>query len=169
MIYIKSRKLFPSFFKTGKTVSKWIFDFLTFLNLHVILFVVVVGILLYLLGVFNTVPELVIVYPIVLVLSIIFAISSTINKIINPKSKNKKKKKNTQDKDEPKVDVKVSNDVNYNEPKVDEPLDTTKVIRYFKTAKNPNVVVVEYIDRYDLYYKSNTGFKFIRTDYKGTR
>ena len=38
--------------------------------------------------------------------------------------------------------------------------------KYFKVKQNPNYIMAEYMDRYELLVKTESGLKLVRTDYK---
>ena len=46
------------------------------------------------------------------------------------------------------------------------PININKKPLYYRVSQNPKYVMAEYNDRYELFYESENGLKYIRTDYK---
>lgn len=54
----------------------------------------------------------------------------------------------------------------YQQPLPVERVEKNDFIGYFKVAQNPNYVMAEYVDRYELFLQTENGLKKIREDYK---
>jgi hypothetical protein len=172
LIYVKNRLIFGLVGKIIKLVLKTIYKFLSFFNLHVTAFLAVVGAILYLTGVLTSHRAVLLVFYVLLIGSVIYSLYANVRKFLGLNKKIEKKqgvqiveRENQDDvpKQEPPVQPEIDTQVN---DTIENPT-SEKPLRYFAVKNTPNVVVCEYDNRYVLYYKTQSGYKYIRTDYKG--
>ena len=177
MILQKSHLLFGGIKKIIKAVFSFIYKILKFFNLQLALLVVLVGVILFFAGVFegNVVIEM--VFYIILIASIFYGVVATVKKILfpNKKEENKRSKVEIVKKDE---EEKLPSE--NGEPQQEETLVLSKnnasvfqqaeiVVekpKYYKVKQNPNFIMAEFLDRFELYEKTSNGLKKVRTDYK---
>lgn len=155
-----------------KKIFGFIYKILSYVNLQPALFVAVIGAILFLTGVFKAVPVILLIFYIALIISFIYAIIATIKAIFTGGKTEKKEKKN-KDKNksvqivEPTVNTTqdggdTTSQVN-NNALVD--LDGEKP-KYYRVQQNPNLIMAEYSNRYELFKIENQKLIKIRTDYK---
>lgn len=167
-------------------VANGIYFVISFVNLQYAVLVLLVGIVLFITGVFSRVPILQTIFFILLALSIVLAIVLTIRKLIvgtNKKEKKSKKKEvgDVSDFSEKKESESVSTlRTEDNENKVTLPITEQMEIAkengvkekavvypiYSKVRQNNNYIMAEFEDRYELYFNSEKGLIRVRTDYK---
>lgn len=131
-----------------------IYKVLSLFNLQVPLFILVLGTILYFTGAMEN-QTLFDVFKIAFAVSIIIAIIVTIRKILGL---NKKKNRNKSN-----ANVQVT-------PQPQTPVAEAPVYPiYYAVKDNPDYVMGEFEDRYELYKKTPQGLTLIRTDYKNLR
>ena len=96
------------------------------------------------------------VFYVAVIFSIVYAIFTTIKKLLGFGGKKVSKSKGVQIVDEEKSSS--------SDDKEDQ--DTTDYPKYYKVKQNPAYVMAEFKDRYELYLKTKDGLKLVRTDYK---
>ena len=97
------------------------------------------------------------VFQVALVLSIIYAIVATLRKALGIDKKVKKSKG---------VQIVQPQEEKVQPIKEQSVPQTVEKPRYFSVKQNPNYVMAEFNDRYELYLKTKDGLEKIRTDYK---
>ncbi len=168
MIYVKNRLIFGLVGKIIKLVLKTVYKFLSFFNLHITMFVAVVGAILYFTGVLTSHRTILLVFYVLLIGSVIYAIFSSVKKLLGLGKKVEKKGSVQIVERDTDQNVSVQEQtVQSTNQSVLPQIDPSKPIRYFAVKDNPSVVVAEYDNRYVLYYKTQSGFKYVRTDFKG--
>ena len=146
--------------KIIKTALKVVYTFLKVLKLRLVAFLAVVGLILYLFGVFDGDSASKILYIIALVLSLLISLWANVTRF---KNKDKKEKKAVQIVSaENREEVEIDEDSIQPEPVVTQ----TIYPKYYAVKQNPAYVMAEYEDKFVLYLKSNGGLIKIRTDYK---
>ena len=135
-----------------------------FFNLQITLLFSLIGLVLYITGIFEQNRVVLIVFYLLLVLSIIYAIASTIKKLlgVNVDNKSVKKSKGMQiisNQQSEAVEGEKPQSVEKEPVKVETPT-------YYTVRQNNNFIMAEYSDRYELYRKTSEGLKKVRTDYK---
>lgn len=173
MMYVKNRLVFGFISKIVKTVFKAIYKFFGFFNLHLTMLVAVVGAILYLTGVLNSSNVALLIFYVLLILSVVYAIIKSIKQLLGLGKKVEKKKSmqiissvNTVDGLSDGAETDETSIVN-RDAYVD--ANQNRPIHYFTAKSNPNVIVCEYVDKYVLYLKTEGGYKYIRTDKKQVR
>ena len=173
MIYVKNRLIFGLVGKIIKLVLKTVYKFLSFFNLHITMFVAVVGAILYFTGVLTSHRTILLVFYVLLIGSVIYAIFSSVKKLLGLGKKVEKKgsvqivERDTDQNVSVQEQTVQEQTVQSTNQSVLPQIDPSKPIRYFAVKDNPSVVVAEYDNRYVLYYKTQSGFKYVRTDFKG--
>ena len=171
MILFKNRLILGGIKKVIKTIFSFIYKILKFFNLQLTLLVILVGVVLFFAGVFEGNAILEMLFFIILIASIFYGVVATINKILSPKKQddNKRSKVEIIKSDDGEVSANAEelnaqnseNSFAFSEPTcaIDKP-------KYYKVKQNPNFVMAEYLDRFELYEKTEKGLKKVRTDYK---
>ena len=177
MIFYKNRLIFGTIRRIIKTVFSVLYKIIKAFNLHVTLFVLLLGIVLAIAGTINKEDSSFIVYLVVLGLSVVYAVIKTFNSIFKPNNKKSSVKimKVSENQIEQQVQEQVKEQVQQQMqqfqpkssayqpqpivPQVEKP-------RYYAVKNNPSYVYAEYSDRYELFLKTSTGLKKVRVDYK---
>ena len=166
MIFLKNRLIFGTIRRIIKTVFSVVYKIIKAFNLHLTLFVALLGAVLVMLGVINKEGVGVIIYLAVLGLTIVYAVLKTIKKIFGTKPKNGKVKI-----------VKVGDSVgpeqdqtSHEQPQPQQVHQTVQSYQekpvYYTVKNNPSYVYAEYSDRYELFLKTSSGLKRVRVDLK---
>ena len=151
-----------------KTVFSFIYKFFNALNLVPALFVALVGLVLYVTGTLNAYPVITVIFQVLLVLTAIYAIVATGRKLLGL-DKRVKKSKGMQIIDDDGADTSAETEQEKaaeTEKVVNPPIRKKEQPKYFKLKQNPDYVMAEYSDRYELFLITEKGLKKIRTDYK---
>ena len=151
----KNRALLGIIWAIIKTVFKLVYGILKFFNLHIAFLVAIVGVVLFFTGTLKNSVVLTVFY-VAVIFSIVYAIFTTIKKLLGFGGKKVSKSKGVQIVDEEKSSS--------SDDKEDQ--DTTDYPKYYKVKQNPAYVMAEFKDRYELYLKTKDGLKLVRTDYK---
>ena len=154
MLLYKNRLILGAIRKFFKTVSTFIYKILKAFRLHLTLLVDLTGIILFFCGVFEDNATAELIYFIVLIASIFYAVIGTVRAVLFPKPKEEKKRA--------KVDI-VKNDSETDDG-VEETAEEKPI--FYKVKQNHSYIMAEYKDRYELYVKTPEGLKKVRTDYK---
>lgn len=173
-----------SFIKTGVIVSlvkrvivtvfKAVYNILSLFNLHLTILVGLVGLVLYLTGVFDKYPAVELGFYFMFFASIILAVIISVRKLLGLVTPKEKKKRG--------VEIVEDDGTNNSPESAQEPLPARTEIRietpeqpvpepityprYFTVKQNKDYIMAEYKDRYELYFKDRNGLRKIRTDYK---
>ena len=151
----KNRALLGIVWAIIKTVFKLVYGILKFFNLHLAFLVAIAGVVLFFTGALKNSVVLTVFY-VAVIFSIVYAIFTTIKKLLGFGGKKVSKSKGVQIVDEEKSS---SGDD-------EEDQDITDYPKYYKVKQNPAYVMAEFKDRYELYLKTKDGLKLVRTDYK---
>lgn len=172
-----------------KKIFGFIYKILSYVNLQPALFTAVIGAILFLTGVFKAVPALLMVFYLALIICFIYAIIATIKAIFGIKDDNKKEKDKDKDKNKNKnknqpVQIIEPNESENSSPNTDASNSENAINsqvsdsayngqgeqketpRYYRVKQNPNMVMAEYSNRYELYKIENQKLIKVRTDYK---
>ena len=159
MILYRNRLVFGIIKRIFVALFTIVYKILALFNLQLPLLVALIGVVLYFTGVFEQNPAILIVFYILVIISIAYAILTTIKKLLGVDKKVKRSKgaqiistEKSEEEAEEKVEEKPS-------VKVETPT-------YFKVKNQPDYVMAEYSDRYELFRKTDNGLKKVRTDYK---
>ena len=157
----------------------FIYKILSFLNLQFALLVLVVGLVLYMCGVFEGGGIPLLIFCLLFIGSLLAAVIITITKIFTAGKDKKKDKENSvqilsqedDDDEQPKDEQTTAESGDNQEVLPQQPLSNCSggqedKPRYYKVKQNPNYVMAEYSDRYELFLITPQGMKKIRTDYK---
>ena len=171
MILIRNRFIFGLIKNAIKTVFTVIIKVFQLFNLQWTLLVGLIGIVLFITGAFEQNPTALLVFRLLLIATIVYAIVGWIRRALGLETKNKTSKGIQIIKHENKC--KNNKEVQKQEVQEEK---TTKVVEqvvvkeqaptYYRVKNHPDYVMAEYVDRYELYKKTQSGLKKIRTDYK---
>ena len=140
-----------------KTVFGLIYKILSLFNLQPALAVVLIGVLLYFTGVMNANATVRFIFQIALILSLVYALIETVKNLLGLNKKVKKSKG---------IEMVSVEDGQPNPPKPQqENLSNQKPV-YFRVKQNPNLIMAEYFDKFELFKVENGVLVKIRTDYK---
>lgn len=145
--------------KIIKTALKIVYTFLKALKLRLVALLVILGLILYLLGTFDSNGTIKILYVIALVGAVIASLWANLTRFSKKDKKDKKA-----------VQIVSEKDTDNNEQEIfteSEPAKPQTVYpKYYNVKQNPAYVMAEYEDKFVLYLKSSSGLIKIRTDYK---
>lgn len=162
MILYKNRLIFGVIKNLFKTLFTIIYKILALFNLQLTLLVALVGLIMYFTGVFEQNPALLITFYLLVVISIFYAILSTIKKLLGLNKKVKKSKGAQIISEQTEKEEKTTE----TEQEKQEVVYTPEKPTYFKVKNHDDFVMAEYSNRYELFKKTEKGLKKIRTDYK---
>ncbi len=171
MILFRNRLIFGIIWKTVKVFFTVIYSILSFFNLHFTLLVGLVGVVLYFTGALESNRAVMVVFALVLALTVVYAIVSSIRRLLGLDKKVKRSKgvQIVPENSEEKTDAKAQPPVQ-NEPTM-QPVTVTpmqvETPKYYRAKQNPSFIIAEYSDRYELFKVENGEMKKVRTDYKG--
>jgi hypothetical protein len=168
MLYVKNRLIIGAIIGLIKGVLKFIYKLLSLFNLQITLLIGVVGIILFFSGVFENNSGAELIFFILLIFSILYAVYASVRKILRLDVQKKEKRSRIEivetksvEKDSKEQISNINEQYLLNEPKIE-----VEKPKYYRVKQNPNYVMAEYSDRYELYYKTANGLKKVRTDYK---
>ena len=149
-----------------RAIFSIIYKLLDVFNLIPAFFVLLLGAVLYFTGTLNAYPALMLIFQILLILTAVYAIIATIKRVLGLDNKKVKKSKgvqivqptNQQSSEQGSQAVAVNNIT----PKTFQ----EEKPRYFKLKQNPDYIMAEYTDRYELFKITVNGLEKVRTDYK---
>lgn len=171
-------------------IFKFIYIFVKFLNLQPAVLIGLIGLVLYLTGKLDgTGGALQTIFYILLIFSLFYSIVKTIKSILfpnrNKEKNNDRKVESTYKKEETEENTTVPPVVKVNEtvvPPVQPVPPTTTAVPpasevkvetaskvspvYYAVKQNPNYIMAEFPDRYELYLKTQNGLVKVRTDAK---
>lgn len=160
MILLRNRLIVGVIKNIIKTVFTVVLKVFQFFNLQLSLLVALIGCVLFITGTFDQNPVVLLVFQLLLIVSIIYAIVGTIKKVlgIDKASKNSKgvqiinadKKENEQQE----------------KPAVEQTTKEEQKPIYFRVKNHPDYIMAEYSDRVELFKRTEAGLRKIRTDYK---
>lgn len=179
MILFKSRLIFGLIWKIIKVFFTVIYSVLSFFNLHFTLLLGLIGIVLYFTGALSNNRAVLVVYALLLVLSVLYAVIASVKKLLGLDKKVKRSKgvqivekedgerqdENTIQNQPPKQDIPMRGEQQYG-GNVSEIVNESEVPKYFKVRQNPSYIMAEYSNRYVLYKIENGKLNEVRTDYK---
>ncbi len=151
MILFRNRLVFGLIKKLIVSLCSAVYKIISLLNLQFTLLIAMVGLLMFLTGLFENRLWLIVFY-FALIFSVIFSILGTIKKLLGL-GKKVDRKKNIQI-----VEPSEGESVAQNEES-DYP-------RYYRVRCNQNQLMAEFSDRYELYEKRNGEWVMLRTDKK---
>ena len=179
MIPVRNRLILDAIFDIIKWLLKIVYKVVVFLNMQLPLLVVLVGIVLYLVGLFDGGGVAVTIYVICLVVSVVIAIIGLIKKLLGLDKETEKtsgvqivenpQTPNTAQQPAPAPAPQV---VIVQQPAPSSPeqaqvqVQVNEQPQYFRLKQNPNYVMAEYPDRYELFKVDNGSMVKVRTDYK---
>lgn len=148
-----------------KTIFSFVYKFFNALNLIPALFVALIGLVLYVTGTLNAYPVVAVIFQVLLVVTAIYAIVATVRKLLGLDKKVKKSKGMQIVSDDEKQNA--GDQATQQASSAEKPLEkVADKPRYFKLKQNPDYIMAEYSDRYELFLITDGGLKKIRTDYK---
>lgn len=167
MLLVKSRSIFGGLKKAVKVIFEVIYKVLSFFNLQFTLFVGFLGLILYITGLFHKYPQTRVWFLVAIIASVLLGLFLFIRKLF-------KKSKKLEDKAErgnvQTVRVKSENaEIPETKEEIEKPEPTViqnDQPKYYKVAQNPNYIMAEYPDRYELFKKTANGLVKVRTDLK---
>ena len=169
--------------KIISTVLKAVYKILSVFNLQFALLVMAVGVVLYFCGVFENGGFPLLIFCLSFMCSVLVAVFLTARKILGIAPK-KEKKSHVQILNQPTTEQPVQTVqqpqqvVQPVQQTVAQPVQppvgnvynetqTAEQPRYFRVKQNPNYLMAEYSNKYELYLITPNGLKLVRTDYKG--
>lgn len=160
MILYKNRLIFGIIKTIFSAVFGVLYKLIALLNLQLTLLLLLIGAVLYLTGVFEQGQTFLTLYQVLLVISAVYAVISTIKQLLGIEKKVKRSK------GAQIIDSQVQTE------KLEQPIIVPTQIEpqqkpvYYRVKQNPEYVMAEYGDRYELFRVTDVQMKKIRTDYK---
>ena len=153
----KSRLFFGIFKMIFGAIFGVFYKLIALFNLQYTALSLLIGLVLFVTGVFEKNPTIELVFQLIVILSVVYAIISTIKKLLRI-DKKVKKSKGAQIQPLP---AEVPAPVQYREEyvKPEQP-------KYYRIKGNQDYVMAEYSDKYELYKISEGQLVKVRTDYK---
>ena len=149
-----------------KVIISLVYKILDFFSLVPAFFVTLLGVVLYFTGTFENNPTLTLIFQIILIVTIVHAIVATTKKLLGLDNRKVKKSKGMQiinnqtaQQSQEQTSQTIENNPQQIVVKEEKP-------RYFKLKQNPDYVMAEYSDRYELFLITAKGLEKVRTDYK---
>ena len=169
MILFKNRLIVGVVWKIIKMFFTVVYSVLSFFSLHYTLLLALIGVVLHFTGTLEANRAVLVVYALLLVLSIVYAVVASIKKLLGL-DKHIKKKKGVHIVENPTVEnaqppnfSPQCSQQGYEQSPVNTVSETPK---YYRVRQNPNFIMAEYSNRYELFVIENGTLKKIRTDYK---
>lgn len=188
MIILGNRLIFGIIKKIIVAVLTFVYKVLSLFNLQMTALVLLVGLVLFVTGVFERSAAALIIFCFALVLSVLGAVWFTVKRLLGFSGGKKRKgveiikSKGVKTDDIPPAapaperaqpayaEEDAPRQVSEADTVQAAPADSTKSIpaypRYFAVRQNKDYIMAEYADRYELYLKDRYGLKKIRIDYK---
>ena len=163
MILLRNRLIVGVIKNIIKTVFTVVLKIFQFLNLQFSLLIALIGCVLYITGTFDKNPVVLLVFQLMLIVSIIYAIVGTIKRVLGIDKKNKNSKGVQIVKPEQKENTESEQK---EQPIVAQTIEKEQKPMYFRVKNHPDYIMAEYLDRVELFKKTETGLRKIRTDYK---
>ncbi len=162
MILYKNRLIFGIIKTIFSAVFGVLYKLIALLNLQLTLLLLLIGAVLYLTGVFEQGKTFLTLYQVLLVISAVYAVISTIKQLLGIEKKVKRSK------GAQIIDSQVQTE------KLEQPIiapthtqiEPQQKPVYYRVKQNPEYVMAEYGDRYELFRVTDGQMKKIRTDYK---
>lgn len=149
--------------KVIKKIFAIIYKVIAIFNLQPALMVALVGSVLYFTGVYDRVESLKIILQVAFILSAIYAIVVTACNLLGIGKKKIKRSKGAQIVSEGQL---ADKPVTTTQKVEERPKEKVSTPVYYKVKQNPNYIMAEYEDRYELYLNKNGNLVKIRTDLK---
>lgn len=171
MILYKNRLFFGIIKNVIGAVFGVLYKLLAAFNLQFTLLLLLLGAVLFLTGSFENNKLFLTIYQVVLVLSAVHAIIKTIKRLLGIEKKVKRSKgaqilertANESQESEKAVDQSAQSSVGESQPSTTQASEKPV---YFRVRQNPEYVMAEYSNRYELFRIIDGQMKKIRTDYK---
>ena len=163
MIFLKNRLVFGTIKRIIKMVFSVAYKIIKAFNLHLTLFVLLLGMVLAILGVIEKGSLEYTLFLVALGLTVVYAVVKTIKTVFGIKPKNGKVKIiKTDDKTQSVQEQGQAFSEQYQQPVQEVQEKPT----YYTVKNNPSYVYAEYSDRYELFLKTSSGLKRVRVDHK---
>ncbi len=162
-MFYKNRLIFGVIKSVFVTTFTIIYKILALFNLQLTILIGLLGVVLYFTGVFEQNPAILILFYVLIIISIAYAILATLKKLLGIDKKVKRSKGAQIISADTSKEKKEEQDKAQSQ---ESPVQNSQVPTYFKVKNHPDYVMAEYADRYELFKKTEDGLKKIRTDYK---
>ena len=171
MVFLRNRLVFGFIKNVIGTIFTVVLKIFQIFNLQFTLLLGLIGAILYITGTFEKSPVVLIIFQLLLILSILYAIVATIKKLLGLGKKKKRKEgaqiinqDNTDRQEGQKEPIEIQNQTSTENVSVK---NVEQKPIYYRVKNKPNYYMAEYSDRVELYKKTEKGLIKIRTDYKG--
>ena len=163
MILLRNRLIVGVIKNIIKTVFTVVLKIFQFFNLQFSLLIALIGCVLYITGTFDQNPVVLLVFQLMLIASIVYAIVSAIKKLLGIDNKNKNSKGVQIVK--PEQQENTENEQKEQSVAV-QTIEKEQKPMYFRVKNHPDYIMAEYSDRVELFKRTEAGLRKIRTDYK---
>lgn len=162
MLFIKSRSIFGGIKKVIKFIFESIYWIFSFLNLQFALFVALVGLIMYVCGLFTLYKEAKLWYLVALGASVLLGVFLMVKKIFSRKGEKESKQKTVDKQKQEEIKEERQEEIKeeiYKDQAPEKP-------KYYNVNGHPNFIMAEYSDRVELLKKTEKGLVRVRIDYK---
>lgn len=180
MILVSIRLIFGAIKRVVIAIFSIIYKMLKVFNLQLTALVLLVGLVLFITGVFERSAAAVVAFGFALVISVIVAVYFTVRKLLGLSGGKKRKgveivsqdtcdtKKSKKSVERMQEQAMSNKQANYSEvAQTDNDMERQVTYPVFYSVRqNRDYIMAEYADKYELYLKDKDGLKKIRTDYK---
>ncbi len=173
MLLFRNRLVLGIIWKTVKVVFTVVYTILSFFSLQYTVLLGLVGVVLYFTGTLSASRVVLIIYLLLLVFSVVYAIISSIRKLLGLDKKVKRSKgvqivEKGEEQVGEQVDAEQTAKVKAEKPVQVENFNqrVSNSPKYFRVKQNPSLLMAEFDDRFELYRVEQGKLKKIRTDYK---
>lgn len=170
MILYKNRLIFGIIKTIFSAVFGVVNKILSIFNLQPTALLLLIGVVLYFTGVFDQSPALLVIFELLVIISVVYAVIATIKRLLGLDKKVKRSKGaqivSQDDKIEKVEEQPVIHVTTGGTSSAIEQVVALEKPVYFRVKQNPEYVMAEYKDRYELFKIVNGSLKKIRVDYK---
>ena len=166
MILYRSRLIWGIIKRLFGAVFGVLYKIISVFNLQLTLLLLLVGLVLYATGVFENNQTFLLIYQLVLISSVVYALITTVRKLLGLNKDKKEKVKRS--KGVQMVSEEIQQTQQEQQPQVVAmpAQSAVETPTYYRVKQNPEYVMAEYMDRYELFKIVDGKLKKVRTDYK---
>lgn len=168
MVLFRNRLIFGFIKNVISTIFTVVLKIFQIFNLQFTLLIGLIGAILYITGTFDKSPVVLLVFELLIIFSVFYAIVATIKKLLGL-GKKKKRSEGAQivNQDSIKEESALNKPETNNQENSEIQESKEQKPIYYRVKGKPNFYMAEYANRIELYKKTETGLVKIRTDYKG--
>ena len=163
MILYRNRLIWGIIKRLFGAVFGVLYKIISIFNLQLTMLLLLVGVVLYATGVFENNQTFLLIYQLVLISSVVYALITTVRKLLGLNKDKKEKVKRSKGAQIVSEEQKQDEQPQVVAMPVQSVAETPT---YYRVKQNPEYVMAEYMDRYELFKIVDGKLKKVRTDYK---